>query len=135
MMHSSSRDARKCDNSKLIVEARLTELKVRVHFDARDNYLPGWKYNHWEQKGVPIRFEIGGRDYKNNEVTVVQRFDNKKYQLKTAELGKVVRILEEIHEGMFAKAKEAHAARIFKAENWNEFMTQLNKNNTIIVKW
>lgn len=47
----------------------------------------------------------------------------------------MVRILEEIHEGMFAKAKAAHAARIFKAENWNEFMTQLNKNNTIIVKW
>lgn len=70
-MQSSSHDARKCDNSKQVIEASLTQLKVRAHFDARDNYLPGWKYNHWEQKGVPIRFEIGGRDYKNNEVTVV----------------------------------------------------------------
>jgi len=33
--------------------------KVRVHLDDRDNYTPGWKYNHWEQKGVPLRLEVG----------------------------------------------------------------------------
>lgn len=46
----------------------LDELKkagIRVHLDDRDNYTPGWKYNHWELKGVPIRLELGSKDLKN----------------------------------------------------------------------
>lgn len=35
---------------------------VRVEIDSRENYTAGWKYNHWEQKGVPLRIEIGPRD-------------------------------------------------------------------------
>lgn len=46
---------------------------MRVHVDLRDNYNPGWKYNHWELKGVPIRIEIGPKDVENKEVKVVIR--------------------------------------------------------------
>jgi len=38
---------------------RLKSAGVRVHFDDRDNYTPGWKYNHWDMKGVPVRIELG----------------------------------------------------------------------------
>lgn len=38
---------------------------IRVHLDDRDNYTPGWKYNHWELKGVPLRLELGAKDLKN----------------------------------------------------------------------
>ena len=41
---------------------QLKDAKVRVHVDDRDNYNPGWKYSHWEQKGVPVRLEVGPRD-------------------------------------------------------------------------
>lgn len=51
---------------------------MRVHVDDRDNYNPGWKYNHWEQKGVPIRLELGPKDYDKNEVRLVRRVDNSK---------------------------------------------------------
>jgi prolyl-tRNA synthetase len=50
---------------------RLVAFGVRVHVDDRDNYNPGWKYNHWEQKGVPLRFELGPKDIEKNEVRVV----------------------------------------------------------------
>jgi len=36
---------------------------IRAHCDLRDNYNPGWKYNHWELKGVPIRIELGPKDF------------------------------------------------------------------------
>lgn len=40
----------------------LKKTEVRVQIDLRDNYNPGWKYNHWELKGVPIRLELGPKD-------------------------------------------------------------------------
>jgi prolyl-tRNA synthetase len=52
------------------------ENKIRVHLDDRDNYTPGWKYNCWEMKGVPIRIELGPKDLKNNEVLLCKRNDN-----------------------------------------------------------
>jgi prolyl-tRNA synthetase len=47
--------------------------------DNRDNYTPGWKYNHWEMKGVPVRLELGPKDLKNGEVRVIKRNDNAKF--------------------------------------------------------
>jgi prolyl-tRNA synthetase len=46
---------------------------VRVHADLRDDKTPGWKFNDWDLKGVPIRLEIGPRDVANDQVTLVRR--------------------------------------------------------------
>lgn len=43
--------------------------------DDRDNYNPGWKYNNWELKGVPIRLELGKKDFEKEEVRLVKRVD------------------------------------------------------------
>lgn len=47
----------------------LTAAGIRAEVDSRDNYSPGWKYSHWEMKGVPLRIEIGPKDLANNQVT------------------------------------------------------------------
>lgn len=60
------------------VFADLKKNGVRVHVDDRDNYNPGFKYNHWELRGVPLRIEVGKRDVEKGEVMVVRRFDGKK---------------------------------------------------------
>jgi prolyl-tRNA synthetase len=57
----------------------LNENNVRTHVDFRDIYTPGWKYNDWEMKGVPVRLELGPKDMKNEEVRAVIRYNNKKY--------------------------------------------------------
>ncbi|CAD8049597.1 unnamed protein product [Paramecium primaurelia] len=121
----------RCEQIKQI----LIKQKLRVHLDNRDNYSPGWKFNKWEQKGVPIRLEIGPGEFKNNEVRVVQRFDNKKYQIKIEEINKLNQILDNIHNAMFEKAKIELNQRIKQADNWKEFMIQLNQRNTILTKW
>ncbi len=59
----------------------LLEKDVRVYFDERDNYTPGWKFNNWELKGVPIRLELGPKDIEKNEVRLCKRNDNKKMQV------------------------------------------------------
>ena len=52
----------------------LLDAGVRVKADMRENYSPGWKFNHWELKGVPIRVEIGPRDMKNSQHVAVRRW-------------------------------------------------------------
>lgn len=47
--------------------------KFRVKGDFRNNRTPGWKFNHWELKGVPVRIELGPKDMEKNQVTFVRR--------------------------------------------------------------
>lgn len=47
--------------------------KFRVKGDFRNNRTPGWKFNHWELKGVPVRIELGPKDMDKNQVTFVRR--------------------------------------------------------------
>ena len=54
------------------VEAALTD-HVRAHVDTRAEYSPGWKFNEWEMRGVPLRIEIGPRDVKQERVTLARR--------------------------------------------------------------
>ena len=60
------------------VFAWLKEAGVRVHVDDRENYNPGFKYNHWELRGVPIRIEVGKKDVEKQEVRVVRRDNGSK---------------------------------------------------------
>lgn len=60
----------------------LKKADIRTQIDLRDNYNPGWKYNHWELKGVPIRLEVGPKDLQNKEVKVVIRHNGEKLQMK-----------------------------------------------------
>ena len=88
------------------VKAKLKQFRVKI--DSRDNYSPGWKFNEWEMKGVPIRMEIGPKDVKKNQVVLVRRFDRNKEFIPTGELNRelVEKKFEEIIELMFAKAEE-----------------------------
>jgi prolyl-tRNA synthetase len=51
----------------------LEKLDVRVATDTRANYTPGWKYNHWELKGLPLRMELGPKDMENGVVVLARR--------------------------------------------------------------
>lgn len=51
----------------------LEAVGVRVTTDTRDNYTPGWKYNHWELKGLPLRMELGPKDLDNQTVVLARR--------------------------------------------------------------
>ena len=64
----------------------LKEAGIRAQFDDRDNYTPAWKFNHWEIKGIPIRLELGKKDFEKQEVRVVRRDNGEKVQMKWANL-------------------------------------------------
>ena len=59
---------------------------LRSKLDDRDNYTPGWKYNHWELKGVPLRCELGPRDMEAGNCVVVRRDTGAKETVKLSDL-------------------------------------------------
>ena len=110
--------------------------KIRVHLDDRDNYTPGWKYNHWELKGVPIRLELGPKDIEKEEIRCVIRHNGEKFQLSWATLAEELDgLLQKIQKDMFLKAKERFHEKEKKASNWEEFLMQLNEKNVVLTPW
>jgi len=112
-------------------EAYEKDLKVagvRVKADLRENYSPGWKYNHWELKGVPIRIEVGPRDMKNNQYVAVRRDNLEKLTMKKSGLkDDIPALLETIQSTMFAKAKNEMTDRVKVVTKFDDFLDGLEK--------
>lgn len=115
---------------------RLKKVGVRVHFDDRDNYKPGWKFNDWELKGIPIRIEIGPKDIDKKQVKVVRRVDGKKSFIADEDLEKEIPlVLEDIHNTMLAKATAKLEAKKGEATDWDGFMNELNQKKYVETPW
>ncbi len=81
---------------------------IRTSLDTRDNYTPGFKYNEWEMKGVPLRLEIGEKEVSGNRVTISVRTGGKRRQIPRSEIaGTVKSLLDEVAEKLRANA-DAH---------------------------
>uniref|UniRef100_A0A0D6QXG0 proline--tRNA ligase n=1 Tax=Araucaria cunninghamii TaxID=56994 RepID=A0A0D6QXG0_ARACU len=108
----------------------------RIEEDLRDNYSPGWKYSHWELKGVPLRIEIGPKDLANKQVRIVRRDNFAKEDVPLDHLTKRVgELLEEIQSNLFEKAKLKRDSCIKKANSWDEFMDALNDKMMVLAPW
>ena len=103
---------------------------VRVKVDHREHHKPGFKYAYWELKGVPLRIELGARDMEetNKCVIVARRENGEKTKVSWSDLNDyVVKELDQIHTDMLEKARTERDGRIANAENWTDFMAELNK--------
>ncbi|KAK4840955.1 hypothetical protein QYF36_022264 [Acer negundo] len=114
----------------------LSEAGIRAEADFRDNYSPGWKYSHWEMKGVPLRIEIGPKDLANNQVRAVRRDSGAKIDLPRASLVEQVKeILDKIQESLFEAAKQRRDACIQTVKTWDEFVEALGQRKMILAPW
>ncbi|MEK6949784.1 MAG: His/Gly/Thr/Pro-type tRNA ligase C-terminal domain-containing protein, partial [Nanoarchaeota archaeon] len=103
-----------------------------VELDDRDQYKPGWKYNEWELKGVPLRIEIGPKDIANKQVVLVRRDTSKKEFIKTAQLEKSVKeTLEGIQKSLYENAKKFLDLHLAEASTWNEFLKKIKDKNLV----
>ncbi|MCR5545426.1 MAG: proline--tRNA ligase [Lachnospiraceae bacterium] len=94
---------------------------LRVQLDDRDK-SPGWKYSEAEMRGVPVRVEIGPRDLAEGKCVLVRRDTREKMVVEIANVAEeVARLLEQIHNDMFARAKAHLEAHISDAHNYEEF--------------
>jgi prolyl-tRNA synthetase len=114
------------DAATIIGHAKDTAEKLRhagvsVFVDDREQYTPGWKFNEWELKGIPIRIEIGPRDISRHEVTVVRRDTSEKSSVPEAEVVAVTsKMLDTIQSSLFEKANRALKTAIRDARTYEE---------------
>ncbi len=89
------------------VEAELQAAGLRLEIDRRDTVTPGFKFNDWELRGVPVRLEIGPRDVAANQVTAARRDTREKQAIGLAGLAAELHsLLEDVQSTMAARARE-----------------------------
>jgi len=110
---------------------------LRVHLDDSTNHNPGWKYNYYELKGVPLRIEIGPRDIEEKKVVIKRRLSGSKAKkVSWADLSTVVHSeLKEIHNEMYQRAKADRDSRLRKVTTWDDFKKALNEKCMILAPW
>jgi prolyl-tRNA synthetase len=114
---------------------RMLRGKVRVKVDRSDN-TPGWKYNEWEMRGVPVRMEIGPRDVQNNSVMLVRRDNRAKEPVSVDALEhRLPQLLDEVQAAMFQRALEFRENNTFRTESYDEFKEIIANRGFALVKW
>ncbi len=109
------------------IKDRLKE-RFRVEIDDSDN-SPGWKFNQWEMKGVPIRLEIGPKDIEKEQVVLARRDTGEKISVAFSDLeDEIERLLGEIQQNLYDKALKRREEKTSSAENLEEFKTKLKEN-------
>jgi prolyl-tRNA synthetase len=110
--------------------------KVRVKVDLSEN-TPGWKFNEWELRGVPVRMEIGPRDVQNNSVVLVRRDNRVKEQVSLEALEtRLPALLEEVQKALLQRAVEFRAENTHYTDSYEEFKELIaEKRGFVRVKW
>ncbi len=102
--------------------------------DEREDYTPGYKFNEWELKGIPVRIELGPRDVEKKQVIVVKRNDNKKIPVKLTHLKKeIIKILDEIQQELYLKAETLLKKGITKADSIEELKKSIANKQIALV--
>ena len=130
------------DSAKVITKAKevfenLKAKNIRVVLDDREEYTPGWKFNHWELKGVPVRVEIGPRDLRQQQVTLARRDTHEKTaKAENEAVAAIIDLLDEIQKSLYDRAKKKLEERITAAANYEGFKKALkNKKGFIKASW
>ncbi|UCG94935.1 MAG: proline--tRNA ligase [archaeon] len=106
-----------------------------VELDDRDGYTPGFKFNEWELKGVPLRIEIGPKDIEKGQVVLVRRDNGEKKPVKTKDLEKEAeKTLDSIQKNLLDRAEKFMKDHTKEVKTYEEFKKAL-EDNWIIANW
>jgi prolyl-tRNA synthetase len=120
-----------------VAEKIRKELKTfRVKLDDREEYSPGFKFNYWELKGVPLRIEIGPKDLEKNHVVFVRRDTGVKENVKIEEVNlKAIKMLADIQDNLYNKAKKFLDSSIIKADSLADVKRIVDDGKIALVNW
>ncbi|MBD3191745.1 MAG: proline--tRNA ligase [Candidatus Heimdallarchaeota archaeon] len=119
------------------VKDKLNKAGLRTKLDDREGYTPGWKFNEWEVRGVPIRLELGPRDLKKDQVVLVRRDTGKKTFVSTkGVIQNAQSILNEIRQFLQQRADKLLEASINEPKDFEELIELMNtKRGFARINW
>jgi prolyl-tRNA synthetase len=118
------------------VRALAEELKsdLRVNLDDREEYSPGWKYNEWEMRGIPVRIEVGPRDLDKDQVVLVRRDTGEKEFVSREDLPRrLPQLLEQIQADMLERAIRFREENTRSCSDYEEFKQLIEEKRGFIV--
>ncbi len=121
---------------KVILEANRLKNSLKtisVELDDREGYSPGWKFNEWELKGVPLRIEIGPKDIAKKQAVLVRRDTGaKKVVSITSIASEASKALDAIQKSLYAKAKKYMDEHVTRVRTYAEFKKVLEVKKGIL---
>lgn len=117
------------------LKAKLLAAGIRTDADVSDN-SPGWKFNEWEMKGVPLRIELGPRDIEAGKMVLVRRDTHEKTEAPLENAADTIRkMLGEIQTNLLEKARKRKEERVVTAESVDEILKGVESGNFVKVGW
>ncbi len=125
--------SKKAQELKTILEKQ----NIRVKYDDRNTYKPGYKFAEWEFKGVPLRMVIGPRDLENQTIELARRDTLEKEVLSITDIDqKISHMLDGIQKNLFQKAIDFRNEKTYHANTWEEFVDIIeNKGGFVYAHW
>ncbi|MDE1830078.1 MAG: proline--tRNA ligase [Thaumarchaeota archaeon] len=118
------------------IGSSLSQRNLRVHVDSRNEFTPGYKFNDWEMKGVPLRVEIGPKDLAKSKVVLVRRDSLKKSDRSFDQIEDgIVKALDEIQADLYEKAKKILSERTKNIVNLDQFKKEIEKGMFVYSPW
>ncbi|MCI2429497.1 proline--tRNA ligase [Candidatus Acetothermia bacterium] len=113
--------------------------RVRLEVDAREEYSPGWRFNEWELRGVPLRIEIGPKDIQKSQVVLARRETKEKLSVSQDQLAeRVLALLDEMQKNLFERAKkfrDENTVELDDYERFREFMEGEGSRGFVRAYW
>lgn len=117
------------------LKAKLAKADIRVDSDLSEN-SPGWKFNEWEMKGVPLRIELGPRDLEAGKLLCARRDNFEKTEMSLENAAEEIQaLLKRVSENMYEKARERMNTRIVTKDSLEGILEGVNGGNFVRAGW
>ena len=115
---------------------KLQALGITVKYDDSDNKRPGFKFADYELKGVPVRLVMGGRDLESNTIEIMRRDTLEKESVSfDGIVERVEKLLEDIQQNIFEKARKFRDDRVYICEDYEEFKARVKEGGFFLCHW
>ncbi len=105
-----------------------------VHLDDRDEYTPGWKYNDWEMRGVPLRIELGPRDLEQGKAVLVRRDTGEKVPVDQEALPRAMaQMSSAVQAGIKERARNFLQERTWPVDNLDQLRFRLEERRGMFI--
>ncbi|MCH8546138.1 MAG: proline--tRNA ligase [Cryomorphaceae bacterium] len=127
----------KVDAAAKDIVQKLRAAGISVHYDNRDTHKPGWKFNEYELKGVPVRIAIGPRDLEKQQVELARRDTlEKSFQPMDGLTDVIADILEHMQTNLLERARKRTQDETYAVDTWEEFTDAVkNRGGFIKAHW
>jgi len=117
------------------IKAELEKAGIRVIFDNTDN-SPGWKFNEWEMRGVPVRIEVGPRDIEAGKAVLFRRDNLSKSECTLGDIVPCVSaLLDTVQRDMLTSARERRDKKIVRADSLKGILQGVEGGNFVLAGW